>query len=248
MRFFSLCMFAISLSAADTPAARMFDAKLNEAQRNDACFALRGDKSPETLQAMRRGLGLEMLRGCAGRNLEVAAASAELLDAMKDPAPEVRASAVRHLGALQNPEFLPLIAAAAEDPNLLVATNAINGLVGYEDRSALPYLEKIAPRGGILGILSLDRAAQIDPLASLRIARKLLASSSEATDRVVALRIIAENGDASDLPALRVIAATKTEPAIPQRGFGLMPTIDLGRAARSSIQQIEKRTEHSAMR
>jgi HEAT repeats len=243
MRYFSLCLITFTLCAADTPATRMFDTKLNEAQRNDACYALRGDKNTETLQAMRRGLGLELLRACAGRNLEVAGASAELLDAMNDPAPEVRASAVRHLGALQNPEFLPLIAKAADDPNLLIATNAINGLVGYEDRSALPYLEKIAPKGGILGILSLDRAAQMDPIAALRIARKLL-SSVEVTDRVVALRVIAQNGDASDLPALRVIAATKTESAVPQRGFGLMPSIDLGRAARGSILQIEGRLNH----
>ena len=54
MKRFCLFLFcAGALAAADDPVGRMLDEKLTVAQRNNACFALRGNRSPEVLAAMR---------------------------------------------------------------------------------------------------------------------------------------------------------------------------------------------------
>jgi len=45
------------------------DNSLNYTQRNTACFALRGNKTPETIAAMRQALDNSNLQSCAGTNL-----------------------------------------------------------------------------------------------------------------------------------------------------------------------------------
>jgi len=55
------------------------------------------------------------------------------------------------------------------------------------------------------------------------------------------MRILGENGDVSDLPALEIVAEHKTQVLARQRGFGLMPAIDLAEAAKATIDQIENR-------
>ena len=56
-----------------------------------------------------------------------------------------------------------------------------------------------------------------------------------------ALRVIGASGDASDLPALRAIAAAGQENLTQRnRGFGLMPPVNLARAATGAIAAIEK--------
>ena len=235
-------IFSVSVQAATPAAQRMFDTKLTAAQRNDACFELRGDKSPDTLDAMLQALSVEVVRNCAGENLRVAEALPQLRAALSGNNPEIRALAARELGSFQKPELLEALAEAARDPNLLVAVNAVAGLSQYEDAGVFPYLEALAVKGGMLGVLSLSRLGELKDPRALDIARTLLSGREEVTDRVAAMRVIGELGDRSDLPALRKIAAQTEGPvAARQRGFGLMPQIDLARTARATIAQIEKR-------
>jgi hypothetical protein len=53
---FLICTGALAAAATDTAnddrVARMLDEKLTAAQRNDACFALRGNRSPEVVSAL----------------------------------------------------------------------------------------------------------------------------------------------------------------------------------------------------
>ncbi len=228
-------------SAAETPLERMFDSKLTSAQRMDACFELRGDGSKSVAQAMLKALELDLLRPCAATNLRKAGGVDELKRALQHESPDVRSAAARELGSFQIPALLPALAKVAADPNLLVATNGLEGLTRYSGPEVFPYLETLAKKGGIVGILALDRLEVLKAPEALTIARQML-KSGEAPERVAAIRIIGESGDLADLPALREIARLK-EPAMPQqRGFGLMPQIDLSRASQSSIAQIEKRS------
>jgi HEAT repeats len=227
-------------SAQDSNLARMFDSKLSGAERNDACYALRADHSSETLQAMRKALNFEAVRPCAARNLLRGEAADLLADALDDAVPEVRATAARELGLMRKPEFIPRLATAAEDPNLSIATSATQALCQYDDRRVLPALRKIAGKGGLIASMSLGRIAVLDGNEALPIARKWL-TSPDVTERVLAMRILGENGDASDLPALRTVAEHKLEVTARQRGFGLMPPINLSRAAQATIVQIETR-------
>jgi hypothetical protein len=56
------------------------------------------------------------------------------------------------------------------------------------------------------------------------------------------MRTLGVAGDRSDLPELRKLADSKEEsPVQRSRGFGLMPPINLARAAQSAIAQIEAR-------
>jgi hypothetical protein len=58
---------------------------------------------------------------------------------------------------------------------------------------------------------------------------------------LVAITILGDMGDASDLPRLRELAM-KSDPVYSRgRGFGFMPPIDLGRAARNAVGRIEAR-------
>jgi len=238
--FIGLFVVTSSIYAQDEKLARMFDAKLSPAQRNEACFSLRDDRSTATLQGMRAALNVEVVRACAGRNLLQAAAGALLVDTLQDKAPEVRATAARQLGLMKDPEFIPALAAAAAEQNLLVATSAVQGLCQYEDRRVLPALRQVVSRGGIVGAISLSRIAALDGAEALLLARKLL-SSADVTDRVLALRIIGDNGNASDLPALQSMADQSVELMARQRGFGLMPPIDLSQAAKRTIAQVQNR-------
>lgn len=238
-------MAAWPLLGADTALERMADAGLTVAQRNSACFELRGQNTPEVRMAMLKALQLELLRACASTNLRVAGDIAELKQALLDETPEIRATAARELGSFEKPELMEALAKAANDPNLLVATNGLYALNQYEDAGVFRYLEPIARKGGIVGIMALDRLLDRHDGEALGIARKLL-SSSDVPDRVAGMRVIGAMGGPDDLPALREIAAKPQPAMVRQRGFGLMPSIDLARAAKATIQQIETRLgEHA---
>lgn len=236
--------------------ARMQDASLNIAQRNNACYELRAAAAPEVVAAMRKALNDSDLRACAGLNLRAANAVPELENALADPDYEVRAIAARLLGTFQQPQLLPLLAKAARDPQLIVAANAIEGLSKYQDRQAvLPYLLDIAKDGGITGTAALNRAlefaagqsVQADPRVLL-VARALL-GHSDVSDKLAAMRALAEIGDASDLPALREIIHNDSGNTAGQaRGFGFMPAISLTRAAQTTIAAIETRLRRTAER
>ena len=241
MKRLGLFLFcAGALAAADDPVGRMLDEKLTVAQRNNACFALRGNRSQEVVAAMRGALASEMVRACAARNLREAGAVDELKSALAAPEPEIRAAAARELGSFEKPELIEALVKAAHDPNVLVATNAVMGLGLYHDRAVLPYLLDLAAGGGAVGVAALSRAARFDEPATLPVARKLLLGRDPAS-KLIALLIVGECGDAGDLPRLREMAA-KSEPVGTRgRGFGLMPALDVSRAAKNAIDCIQKR-------
>jgi HEAT repeat protein len=238
----SMCLNAacLTLSAQDSPASRMLDPKLNIAQRNDACYELRGAHSPEVIAALARALESPLVRSCAARNLREAGAIDELNAALSGDDPEVRAAAARELGVTAKPELMELLAQTARDPNLMVASNAFEGLTFYQDRGVLPYLLDLAAGGGPVAAMALSRAVEFADPGVLPVARRMMATN-DVPLRLAALRAIGDLGNSSDLPALRVLAA-KAESATPGgRGFGLMPALDLSRAAQNAIHQIEQR-------
>jgi HEAT repeat protein len=241
---FLICTGALAAAATDTAnddrVARMLDEKLTAAQRNDACFALRGNRSPEVVSALRAALASQPVRACASRNLRAAEAIDEFRGALTASEPEVRAEAARQLGSFERPEFIELLAKTAHDPNMLVAMNAVMGLGEYRDRAVLPYLLDLARGGGVVGVAALSRATQFNDPATLPIARNLL-STNDAPAKLLALKIVGNLGDAADLPRLREMAAKSQPVSAGARGFGLMPVVDLSRVAKSAITDIEKR-------
>src|ERR1700733_7054373 len=211
--------------------ARMMDPSLNVAQRNNACYELRGNTDPEVVSTMRKALVEPSVRACAGTNLRKAGAIAELKDALADPNFEVRALAARELGAFEKPELLPLLAAAARDPQMLVGINAMEGLSDYRDAVVLPYLLNLAKDGGLVGTAALDRAVTFHDPRVLETARMLL-GSKDVSDKLAAMRVIGEMGNQTDIPNLRAIQEKETEMvSAAVRGFGLIPAISLSRAA-----------------
>jgi HEAT repeat protein len=221
--------------------ARMQDASLTVAQRNDACYALRGSASPAIVQTMRRALDDQAVRACAGINLRAVGAIAELTDALSDSDRQVRALAARQLGAFEKPELLEPLAAAARDSQLIVAANAVAGLANYRDPIAVPYLLDIARMGGVAGAAALNRALEFRDSKIPAIAEDLLARP-DISDKLAGMRVLAQMGDRNDLPKLKEIARTETQAVAAQnRGFGLMPAISLSKAAQTAIEAIEKR-------
>ncbi len=240
MKHFYVLMLCAAGLAADDPAGRMLDGKLTPAQRNDACWALRGERSRAVLAALRGALASDVVRACAARNLREAGAVEELQDALSAPQPEVRAAAARELGAFERPDLAPALVKAAHDPSMLVSTNAVMGLGRYRSRAVFPYLLELAAGAGPAAVAALSRAARFDEPATLPRARQLLAGNDVAA-KLVALMIVGDCGDAGDLPRLRDIAAHSQPLSNRARGFGLMPSLNLGRAAQNAIRSIEKR-------
>jgi len=230
-----------SLACAQDPAtARLLNSALNVAQRNNACYELRGVRSPEAIAALTGALESPEVRACAARTLREAGAIEELKSALAATDPETRAAAARELGAFSRPELIEPLARAARDPNLVVASNALEGLAQYQDPGVLPALLSLAESGGPVAAMALSRAVQSEDPRVLTVARKLMATR-DVPLRLAALREIGDRGDPSDLPALRDLAA-KAEPVAPAgRGFGLVPPLDLSRAAQNAIRQIESR-------
>ena len=221
--------------------ARMMDPSLTSAQRNNACFELRGSTEPEVVATMRKALDDTVVRACAGTNLWKAGAIAELKDALTDSDFEIRALAARELGGFEKPELLTMLTAAARDPQLLVGINAIEGLSNYRDPVVLPYLLQIAKGGGLVGEAALDRAVTFHDPRVLETARALL-NNKDVSDKLAAMRVIGVMGDETDLPKLRDIQEKETGMVSASgRGFGLIPAISLSKAAQTAIDRIEAR-------
>jgi HEAT repeat protein len=219
----------------------MMDPSLNVAQRNNACFELRGSADPEVISTMRKALNDTAVRACAGTNLRKAGAIAQLKDALSDPDFEVRALAARELGGFEKPELLPLLASAARDPQMLVGINAIEGLANYRDPIVVPYLLEIARDGGLVGTAALDRALVFKDPKVLETARTML-GSKDVSDKLAAMRVIGVMGDKTDIPKLREIQDKETAMVSASgRGFGLIPAISLSRAAETTIEKIGER-------
>jgi HEAT repeat protein len=227
------------LCAADL--GKLFDPKLTPTQRVNACFALRGDPDPEVIRSMSRAMGDPDLLSCAAANLRTVKAVDPLKAALTNPNEQTRAAAARELGSFQDPALLDALSRAAQDANALVGSNALAALSQYSDAAVVPYLAALAKQGGMIGDMALERVLQLDPSVALPIARELL-ESAQVPDKLYAMRTIGAAGGRSDLPSLRKIAASTEEaPVQRSRGFGLMPPINLARAAQSAIAEIEKR-------
>lgn len=239
-----LFLVPILAVAADAPAVdRLFDVNLNTTQRAGACFELRGKSDAATITALARVMQDPELMACAAENLRRAGAVDVLKQALSSSSPEVRATAARTLGSFRKPELLESLNHAALDENALVATNALAALSEYQDAAVLPYLAALAAKGGMIGDMALERLAQADTATALGVARQLLASP-QVPDQLYAMQVIGASGNATDLPALRKIAGAPHETLSQRgRGFGLMPPINLSRAAEGAIALIEKRMQ-----
>jgi hypothetical protein len=235
----TILLFALAVPLLGANLDRFLDIKSNYTQRNEACLLLRGNAEPAVIAAMRAALENTQLQACAGANLRIAGATKELLDALSDSDAAARAVAARELGTTQNPEFLASLRKAAEDKDILVASNAIEGLVRYEDHSSAPQLREVALMGGVLTTLALDTLIDWHDPGVLAIGRKLVGRDAPG-DQLAGIRAIGLTGDASDLPQLRALSKDDTALASGGRGFGLMPAISIARAAKTAIQNIEK--------
>jgi HEAT repeat protein len=242
MRSLIFCLAPVLAICSDqTPLQRLFDSKLTTSQRATACFELRGNSEPDVVRALGKALEDPVLLSCAAVNLRVVGAVEALKQALSNQDAGVRAAAVRQLGTFQMPDLLDAISHAAQDENLLVATNALNGLSEYQDPVVIPFLSGLAKKGGMIGDMALDRLAQLESETALGVARELLASS-QVPDRLYAMRVIGAFGDASDLAELNKIAKSSPESLSQRaRGFGFMPAINLSRAAQSAIASIQSR-------
>jgi hypothetical protein len=239
MKVAILLIAAAPLFAGDFE--KFTDNSLNYTQRNTACLALRGNKEPEVIAAMRGALDNSNLQACAGTNLRAAGATAELLNTLEhDSDPTARAVAARELGSLQTFEFLAPLRRAAEDRDLLASSNAVEGLIRYEDHSSSPQLREIALLGGVLTSLAMDTLIDWHDPEVASIGRRLIARK-EPGDQLIGVRAVGLTGNASDLPALRELAKDKTALNSGARGFGLMPAISVARAAKTAIENIERR-------
>jgi len=238
MKVLAVLLAALPLMAGDLE--NFTDNALNYTQRNSACFALRGNKTPEAVAAMRSALENASLQACAAANLRAAGAYPELLGALRDAKdPGARAAAARELGTAQKPEYLAPLAEAARDRDVLVAGNAIEGLMRYEDRSSAPQLREIALIGGIQTTLALDILIDWQDPEVASLGRKLVARKNPA-DQLTGIRAIGLRGDKSDLPRLKDLAKDDQEMNAGSRGFGFMPAVSISRAAKTAIANIEK--------
>lgn len=210
------------------------------AQRNDACYAMRGQRSPEAVQAMRKAIDDPVVRACAARNLREAGAVEALMEALASDAPDTRMAAARELGALHAAQALEALGRAAMDDNVMVAAAAVEALGTYQDRIVLPHLLKAAGQAGVVGVAALEAAARFKDGAVLPAARRVLAQGDVAS-QVIAIAIIGDLGDAADLPKLREVAAHSEPMESRGRGFGFMPAIDLARVAANAITKIQGR-------
>ena len=104
----------------------------------------------------------------------------------------------------------------------------------------LPELIRIAQAGRLAGATALARAARFADPSVVQVARQYLAGDDVGA-QVIAIRVLGDLGDKSDLPRLRPIAAQAESLPSQGRGFGMMPSIDLGKVAKNAIKQITSR-------
>jgi HEAT repeat protein len=233
-------LLAVSARAADDLPARMLDLKATTAQRNDACFVLRGNRSAAAIAALRTALADSVVRSCAARDLREAGALDVLLEAVDSDDADMQAVAALELGEMHDARALPALGHAALDSNVLVASAAIDALAAYGEGPALPFLLQAARQPGLAGVTALERAAAFHNPAVLPVARQILVRA-DAASKVIALSVIGDLGDESDLPKLREIAAKPDPVASRGRGFGFMPVIDLARVAQNAIDKLTAR-------
>jgi len=219
--------------------ATLLDPKATVAQRNDACYALRGNRSQEAVAALTQAIGDKTVRACAARDLAEAGAVEALLQALAAEDPDTRLAAASELGSLRDPRALEPLGRAAMDDNLLVSAAAVGALGAYDQR-ALPMLLRASEQLNVTGVAALEGAARFHDPTVVRAARRVQVQGDVAA-QVIALSVLMEQGDATDLPKLRELAAKSEPVASRTRGFGFMPVIDVGRAAKNAMEAIERK-------
>ena len=220
--------------------ATMLDGGATAAQRNDACYALRGERAPEVIAALATAITDKVVRSCAARDLREAAAVPELLAALSSTDADMQMAAASELGELRDARALQALGRAAVSDNPLVGAAAITALGAYPTDDALPYLLDAAGQPGVNGLNALEQAARSKSPEVLKRARQALATGDVAS-QVIALAIIGDLGDGSDIPKLRELAAHSDPQYSRGRGFGFMPPIDVARAAQTAIARIAAR-------
>ncbi len=150
-----------------------------------------------------------------------------MADALSNPEPSTRAVAARELGVLHKPEYLSALRRAADDPDLLVASNALEGLLRYEDHSSAPQLREIALMGGVMTSLAANALTDWRDADVLPIGRKLM-THRDPGDQLAGIRAVGLMGDPSDLASLRDLMKNDEKMGQGSRGFGLMPAISTG--------------------
>jgi HEAT repeat protein len=217
--------------------AAMMDGKATVAQRNDACFALRGQRSADVVAALNGALRDKTVRACAARDLREAGAVDVLIEGVTDSDADTQMAAARELGELRDPRALEPLGQVALSDNVLLASSAISALGAYDAKDALPYLLRAAGQSSVSSITALELAARSHDPAVLALARRVL-DKGDVAAKVIALAIIADLGDAADLPKLRELAAHSDPVYSRGRGFGFMPPIDVARAAQTALDRI----------
>ncbi|MDX2182064.1 MAG: HEAT repeat domain-containing protein [Bryobacteraceae bacterium] len=230
------------LAAADL--ARLTDTKLTVAQRNDACYELRGNREPEVVAAMRDGLTDEVIRSCAARNLIEIRAGEALLAMANHESPDVRAVAVDSLARLTDDRYLPVFEKAARDANMAVNVAAMQGFALLSTPATLESLLRLGAGSDPVGLMALEQTIRFHDRRTLKRGRALI-GSSEIPAQLAAIRILAELGEPEDTAALAPLAASVEQLTAGGRGFGFMPAISLGRAARVAISRIETRAKEN---
>ena len=219
--------------------ATMLDGGATAAQRNDACYVLRGERAPEAIAALTTAISDKVVRSCAARDLREAGAVDVLLFALSTADADVQIAAARELGELRDPRALEPLGRAALSDNPPAGAAAITALGAYPVADALPYLLRASAQPGVNGVNALEQAARSKSPEVLKRARQVLATADVAS-QVIALAIIADLGDETDLPMLRKLAAHSDPQYSRGRGFGFMPPIDVARAAQTAIARLTK--------
>lgn len=235
-----LLLVAIAAQANEALVKASVDRKLTVAQRNDACYALRGDGSADVVRAMRELLADEEMQACAARNLVVVRADEALRAAAQDSEAGVRSAAVNALGEIGLLEDLAVYAKAAKDSNMRVQVAALNALSKVTDRAVLPVLLQLAKAGDGVGLAALEQAIRFRDPEVLGLARQFI-SQPDLPSRLAAMRVLADMGELQDLAILRTIAAQDEEVNTGGRGFGFLPSINVARVAQATIAKIVSR-------
>ena len=163
----------------------MMDDKGTVAQRNDACYALRGQRSAEVVSVLKRALGDKTVRVCAARDLREAGAVDALLEGLAGSDADTQMAAARELGELRDPRALEALGSVALSDNVLLASSAVSALGAYEGKAALPYLLRAAGQSGVSSVTALELAARSHDPAVLTLAR---ARSGEGRHRSASRR------------------------------------------------------------
>ena len=217
-------------------AAMMNDSR-TAAQRNDSCYALRGQSSVEVVAALKGALTDKTVRACAARDLREAGSVDALLEGLASSDADTQMAAARELGTLRDPRALEPLGRVALSDNVLLASSAISALGAYDAQVALPYLLRAAGQSSVSSVTALELAARSHSPEVLPLARRVL-DKGDVAAQVIALAILADMGDAGDLPKLRELAAHSDPVYSRGRGFGFMPPIDIARAAQTAIDKI----------